>query len=63
MERLQKEIDDADEDVRDRESELRTSRRHRKTITEERRYEMSRLKTALKVLARPRQAKRSPDPR
>ena len=58
MERLQKDIDNANEDVRDRESGLSTARRHRKKITEERRYEMSRLKTALKVLARPRQAKR-----
>ncbi len=58
MERLQKDIDNANEDVRDRESGLSTARRHRKKITEERRYEMSRLKTALRVLARPRQAKR-----
>ncbi|MEE8607667.1 MAG: hypothetical protein V3S55_08685, partial [Nitrospiraceae bacterium] len=58
MERLQKDIDNANEDVRDRESELSTARRYRKKITEKRRYEMSRLKTALKVLARPRQAKR-----
>lgn len=63
MERLQKEIDNANEDVRDTESELRTARRHRKKITEKRRYEISRLKTALKVLARPRQTKRSPKPR
>ena len=60
MERLQKEIDNANKDIRDRELELSTARRHRKKITEERRYEMSRLKAALKVLARPRQAKRGP---
>jgi hypothetical protein len=59
MERLQKEIDNANKDVCDRESELRTARRHRKKITEKRRYEISRLKTALKVLARPRQTAQS----
>ncbi len=59
MERLQKEIDDANKDVRDRESELSTARRYSKKITEKRRYEISRLKVALKVLARPRQTAQS----
>lgn len=59
IERLENEMEEVSAEVRRKESELREAQRHRRSLTEERRYQISRLKVALNVLSRPRKTAKS----